>query len=304
MGKAACAGMRRLFLRDPVILTSSQLPSLLEQLGSPLSWAAPASAENPHPALGAQFLPRGWERLHGGCPDDEAAGNWEGGPRCLRAEGWAVPGVGEGGPREVTPGLTKMTVTSLGRRRWLGQGQEDSTSPSGLCGRSSGVGVPIIAYSSLGLAACLRERTPQLGDPRHGARVLTTSRHCTEWGAPELHRLGCIGAAQDAGAPAGRPLRPIVSRRPGPSSQWLLSGGGSYSPASWDCQGPKSTRSANATGREGESTTKDDQERGGRHVQAPRPRAQSGLPICPAHLVTPLPLLPLPLGCGCGQSWE
>lgn len=137
---------------------------------------------------GAQFLPRGWERLHGGCPDDEAAGNWEGGPRCLRAEGWAVPGVGEGGPREVTPGLTKMTVTSLGRRRWLGQGQEDSTSPSGLCGRSSGVGVPIIAYSSLGLAACLRERTPQLGDPRHGARVPTTSRHCTEWGAPDQHR--------------------------------------------------------------------------------------------------------------------
>lgn len=70
---------------------------------------------------GAQFLPRVWERLHGRCPDDEAAGNWEGGPRCLRAEGWAVPGVGEGGPREVTPGLTKMTVTSLGRRRWLGQ---------------------------------------------------------------------------------------------------------------------------------------------------------------------------------------
>lgn len=76
-----------------------------------------------------------------------------------------MPGVGEGGPREVTPGLTKMRVTSLARW-WLGQGQEDSTSPSGLCGQSSGVGVPIIAHSSLGLAACLRERTLQLGDPQ------------------------------------------------------------------------------------------------------------------------------------------
>lgn len=61
--------------------------------------------------------------------------------------------------------------------------------------------------------------------------------------------MGFIRAAQDAGAPAGRPLRPLVSRRPGPSSQCLLSGGGSYSPASWDRQGPKSTHSANASHR-------------------------------------------------------
>lgn len=154
-------------------------------------------------------------------------------------------------------------------------------------GQSSGVGVPTMADSSLGLVACLRERTPQLRDPQ----TWSWSAHDIQ----TLHRMGRAEAAQDAGAPAGRPLRPLVSRRPGPSSQCLLSGGGSYSPASWDRLGPKSTHGAKATGREGEGTF--------------RPLGLAPSLVFPSAQLTwsvaPLPLpLPLPLGCGCGQSWE